>query len=332
MANISEQRYLGLLDRSKQYLDEYRLLDRITRMDHRKHKKSYTERKLNQVTEWIRTGRGQGRGDAYCPWIRITRGFSSPVSHQMFSALTIHKRNHHFLSKLEHHTALQLAYLGAVELRECLPMWPTEHQHPLETDPRISATGLLEIARSAGIKHGNFVGSNVPYIASLDMMATVQWKGQLHHVGISCKPREILMASPRAQERAKLDEMYCHSIGTKHIREDGAHFNPEVLKNLQTYHPSRAEILQWAKTSRIQDFSEHLNHLSSSHPLHACITQSAKAVQVEKEHATALWRVGLWLHLIDIDVGQRISMCKPIKRGRDCRINLLASHFLGIEA
>ena len=59
----------------------------------------------------LRAGAGQGRGEAYQPWIRIHRGFSSPVSHQVFASVGVHMRNHLFLSKLEFHTALVTAYL-----------------------------------------------------------------------------------------------------------------------------------------------------------------------------------------------------------------------------
>jgi hypothetical protein len=329
MTDISDQRFLGEMGSPDQYLFEYRLLDRMTRMDPSKLKKSYTERKLKQVQNWIKTGRGQGRGESYSPWIRITKGFSSPVSHQVFSSLSIHKRNHHFLSKLEHHTALQLAYLGAVELRECLPMWPTEHQHPIEADPNARTVGLLDIARDIGIEHGNFVGSDVPYIASLDMMATIQWRGKPNYLGVSCKPEKILMGSTRAQERTRLDEIYCHKVGARHHREGGSQFNPILLKNLQAYQPARREILNWVGTKQLREFSDHLNHTFKEQPLHVAITQAGKSVDVDEQQASALWRVGAWLHLIDIDMGQRISMFKPIRRGKERCLGLLAEHFLG---
>jgi hypothetical protein len=329
MTDISDQRFLGEMGSPDQYLFEYRLLDRMTRMDPSKLKKSYTERKLKQVQNWIKTGRGQGRGDSYSPWIRITKGFSSSVSHQMFSSLSIHKRNHHFLSKLEHHTALQLAYLGAVELRECLPMWPIEHQHPIDTDSKVRTVGLLEIAHDAGIEHGKFVGSDVPYIASLDMMATLHWHGKALHLGVSCKPDEILMGSVRAQERTTLDEIYCHTVGARHLREGGSHFNPIVLKNLDAYQPARHEILSWVGTERLKDFSDHVNNSYQDQPLHLSISQAGTAVRVDVKLASTLWRVGSWLHLIDIDMGQRISMVKPMRRGKDHCIQQLAKHFMG---
>jgi hypothetical protein len=328
MSDIGVQRYLGVVNSPNQYIYEYRLLDQITRTKRNKLKKSYSERKLKQVQTWIKEGRGQGRGESYRPWIPITKGFSSPVSHQMFSSLSVHKRNHHFLSKLEHHTALQLAYLGAVELRECLPLWPTEHQHPIDTNPKAQTVGLLDIARDAGIEHGNFVGSDVPYIASLDMMTTILWKGNTHHLGVSCKPEEILMGSVRAQERTTLDEIYCHTVGARHLREGGSQFNFVLLKNLQAYQPARHDVLKWEGTEQLFEFSEHLNHTFQGEPLHVAITQAGKTVRIDEQLASVLWRVGAWLHHIDIDMGQRISMLRPIRPGKDRCLGLLAKHFL----
>lgn len=93
------------------------------------HPTVHTKRKLAQVNRAVRSGRGQGRGDTYLPWLRIRKNFSSPTSYQVFDTVGLQARNHHFLSNLEFHTALLISYLGAIELRECLPLWPYEHPH-----------------------------------------------------------------------------------------------------------------------------------------------------------------------------------------------------------
>ena len=72
----------------------------------------------------------------------------------VFASLSVHRRNHHFLSKLEHHTGLLLAYLGASEIRECLPLWPTDHPNPIMDGETSMCRGLLEIASQQGIEHG----------------------------------------------------------------------------------------------------------------------------------------------------------------------------------
>jgi hypothetical protein len=330
MSDMSEILYLSSTDWCEIYIAEYRLLDRITRMNKRKLTTSYTTRKLKQVVNWVQSGRGQGRGEDYSPWIRITKGFSTHASHQVFGALPLHKRNHHFLSQLEYHTAVQLGYLGGVEIRECLPMWPTEHQHPIKGDPRIRTIGLLDIAADAGIEHGNFIGSDVPYIGSLDMLVSIFWNTKLHHLGVSCKPTEILNRSSRAQERVRLDELYCRHIGALHHHEGGTIFNPFLVQNLDTYKPIRPEIVHWSKTTQLVDFSGRLNESAAEdRPLHVSISLAGKEVKVEHHEAPALWRVGAWLHLIDIDMGQRISMLQPIRRGQQHRLHQLAAHFLG---
>ena len=140
---------------------------------------------------------------------------------------------------------------------------------------------------------------------------------------------EILMGSVRAQERTTLDEIYCRTVGAKHLREGGSHFNPIVLKNLEAYQPARHEILTWVGTERLKDFSEHVNNSHQDQPLHLSISQAGAAVRVDVKLASTLWRVGSWLHLIDIDMGQRISMVKPMRRGKDHCIQQLAKHFMG---
>ncbi|RTL26928.1 MAG: hypothetical protein EKK47_19905 [Burkholderiales bacterium] len=179
---------------------------------------AYTQRKLSAVSHAIRAGYGQGRGDAFKPWIRIRRNFSSPTSHQVFDSVGLHTRNHHFLSALEFHTALLVSYVGASELRECLALWPYEHPHPNsglddDVDARLDAVpGLIEIARKAGIDHGCFVGTTVPYIASIDLMFRIRLGRTWRLLGISCKPKDITEKSTRAQERIELDRLYCQSV------------------------------------------------------------------------------------------------------------------------
>src|SRR3990167_8752564 len=64
--------------------------------------------KLDRGGRPIRSGYGQGRGDTCQPWIRIRKNFSSPTSYQVFDSVGLNARNHHFLSQLEFHTALQI--------------------------------------------------------------------------------------------------------------------------------------------------------------------------------------------------------------------------------
>ena len=291
-------------------------------------RRSFSEKKLDQVFRWIKQGRGQGRGEAYQPWLRITRGYSSPVSHMVFAALSVHRRNHHLLSKLEHHTGLLLAYLGATEMREGLPMWPTEHPHPL--NPSVgTCNGLLAIADEANIEHGNFVGTNVPYVATLDFMATILWKGRPIHLGVSCKPEAIFQASQRARDRAQLDALYCQQVGALHINESGKSFHPQLIKNLTTYRPSLTEIEERKGTTQLEEFCACVNESGAKLPLFEAITTAGVKVDADHSQASQLWRVGLWMHQIDIDLTERVAMLQPMRCGGRKTREKLAQHFLG---
>lgn len=314
------------------YLRPYLLILQDEELPSKPPGKDYTTRKLAQVQRWIKQGRGQGREESFSPWIRITRRFSSPVSHMVFAALSVHRRNHHFLSKLEHHTGLQLAYLGANEIRECLPLWPTEHANPIKDDQVERCPGLIDIADQQGIEHGVFIGTDVPYIASIDIMAKLHWNGRARYVGVSCKPDPIMAISPRAQERVKLDHLYCRAVGAHHVHVSGAKFKPTLLKNLESYRPNRSELCALGGTSRLRDFCHHFNQAPLDLPLGKTIDQSGSTVGARGPSASQLWRVGVWTKQIDIDLSQPVAMFKPVRRGGVAVLAELAHRFLGEPA
>ncbi len=314
------------------YLRPYLTLLEEGRTPSKPSSKDYTTRKLAQVLRWIKQGRGQGRYESYKPWIPITRGFSSPVSHMVFAALSVHRRNHHFLSKLEHHTGLLLAFLGATEIRECLPLWPTEHPNPIINEDGSKCQGLLEIALQSGIEHGVYVGTDVPYIATIDVMAQLPWSGAIHYVGISCKPDAIMALNPRARERVELDRRYCQEIGAKHLHESGATFHPTLLKNIEAYRPGLQELTSLVGGAQLEDFCGHFNEAPVEKPLHQVITDAGSYVNEEGAAAAQLWRVGAWIHKIDIDLTERIAMLKPVRRGGPTVRQFIARHFLGDAA
>ena len=297
---------------------------------------AHTRRKLGQIERALRAGAGQGRGDTYAPWIRIRRGFSSPVSHQVFESVGINRRNHHFLSMLEFHTALLTSYMGSEELRECLPMWPYEHPHPNTEHAAFqrlapgSVPGLLEIAAEAGIEHGTFVGTTIPYIGTIDLMHRVRTSAGPRYVGISCKPRTIIDRSERARERLILDRRYCEVIGARHVVEDGSEFHPTVLRNLRWLCPLTSEVHRYASSPELKDFAgnfdEYANRMSVRD---AALAAGARCGLDQPEDAFLFWRLGIWTHQIDIDLSQPIRMTRPMNRGAEKVLAPLRQRYLG---
>lgn len=303
----------------------------------RKGPSEYTLKKLRQVERAMDAGAGQGRGDLYKPWIRIRRGFSRPVSHQVFEQVSVNLRNHHFLSKLEHHTALVTAYMGSVELRECLPMWPYEHPHPcadLNMPLHVAvpkAPGLIDMARELGIDHGVFVGTKVPYIASIDLMHAIpREKGSLY-LGISCKPKEIIDKSARARERLRLDEHYCVFNGIHHVVEDGTGLNAQLVGNLTWLRPLTSEVREHRGAAYLQDYAGWLDEAADHLPLHLASLEAGRKCRVDQSISDLYFRLSVWLHLVDIDLSKPVQMRRPLRRGGEKVLAALRAHYLGGE-
>lgn len=300
-------------------------------------RKSFQERRIHAIAKACRDGAGQGREDLYKPWIRIRRNFSSPYSHQAFSSVALRPTNHHFLSKLEFHTALHCAYLGATELRECLPEWPHDHPHPhsgLLDDDEFRGSdvcGLLDIARHAGIDHGVYVGTNVPYVASLDLMFRFPWKRRWRYVGISCKPEQIFRQSSRAQERVELDRFYCNAIDTRHVLEDGAAFNQVLVQQMQWMLPLTSEARCAERKSKLCDFAGRFEELAEDRPVLSAVLGAGNRLRLNREDSLSLFRQCVWLHLIDIDLTKHVQMRKQINRGGPAVIAALKARYLGVS-
>lgn len=291
----------------------------------------YSQKKLNQVARAIRTGAGQGFGDNYQPWIRIRRNFSSPVSYQVLSSVAINARNHHFLSQLEFHTALLCSFAGATDLRECLPLWPAEHPHPGFEEGYCAplVPGLLDISRQLGIDHGCFVGTSVPYVASIDLVFRPPVNSICILTGISCKPRSITDRSSRAQERIGLDAGYCRAIGARHIHEDGTSIDPIVIRQLLWLVPTTKELRLHRGTSKLADFAAIFTESSTHQSITDAAIHSGKRVGLNFWDSFLFFRLSFWIHLIDIDVTREIDTTKPRIGDGGSNISRWRNHYFG---
>jgi hypothetical protein len=174
-----------------------------------------------KMCELIQQGRGMGHGRSYLPWLMLRRKNPSPNSNQAVSWVPPLQRTAHYFSRGEYHTALLLLWLGVKDLREQFPIWPIPHPHPLEGTPGIPqaqarwSRGLLALAREAGIEHGFEFGTRLPYVATLDLLATVPLpKGNVLAI-FSSKPIEEPNTDVqlRTLERLELERRYSLDIG-----------------------------------------------------------------------------------------------------------------------
>ena len=278
-----------------------------------------TEARLAQLR---RDGCGTGRDEGYKAWIRIRRKLSSPVSNLHSMTNPMYRRSLNLLSGLEFSAANVALWLGANEVREQHPFWPEEHPHPCtgrhpDLDRELGpAPGLLDLAKEAGIKHGVYPGTRLPFVATIDFtVATGAWHAsRLTHW--SCKPRSLLDSAPnreRMLERIELERMYSHAVYAVHVVIDGTHFTRDLITNLDWCRPLRSEMRCPAHRDRLPEFCG-LFMSCAQDSIERAIRFAAEKMMIPKLDSEALFRTAAWLGLINIDLSVPIILSRPLRR------------------
>jgi hypothetical protein len=270
----------------------------------------------------IALGHGIGFGASYLPWLTLRRKNTSPESNQVISWMPPLRRTAHYFSRGEYHTALLLLWLGVRDLREQFPIWPIAHPHPLEnqsdtrTGTRPWSKGLIAIAKDAGIKHGTEYGSRVPYVASLDLVATTGHPARSALTVFSSKPidRPGDRVKWRTRERLELERRYSAEIAARYYVSSSALIPLLTAGQLENWldastmegNPQlRAIAAQFAAV--VQD-QEHRSMVEA-------VNRAAAVCSLQSDEAWYLFRHCAWTQAIDIDPTIRILTSHPVRAG-----------------
>ncbi|WP_368660593.1 TnsA endonuclease N-terminal domain-containing protein [Acinetobacter sp.] len=141
-----------------------------------------------QISKRITSGRGQGMGKDYQPWLTIQDVPSHGVSHRIYSHKT--QRVHHLLSNLELYVFLILDWSSSVQdIRE---------QFPLNLDD------TKEICLEHGLRHPSIQGSD--QVMSSDFLIDTNNKNKPQFV-IQVKPLKELLKE-RTIEKLEIERRY----------------------------------------------------------------------------------------------------------------------------
>lgn len=264
---------------------------------------------------------GMGRDEGYKSWIRVRRKLSSPVSNQHAMINPLYQRSLQLLSGLEFSAANVALWLGANEVREQHPLWPTEHMHPgtgrhPDLDRKYSsAPGLLDIAKQAGIKHGVYPGTRIPFVATIDFtIATGDWHAS-RLIHWSCKPRSLLDSAPnraRMLERIELERLYSHAVDALHVVVDGTKFSHTLIGFLDAHRPPRSELRAPFYRDRLPEFCG-LYMSVVDEPIERARQFVAEKMKLSTLHAQTLFRTATWMGLLDADFSTPIVMTRPLR-------------------
>jgi hypothetical protein len=273
----------------------------------------------NTLRQWIMDGRGQGHGSAYRPWLQMSRRRAPSNANVNFRYLSTLGRHGHFLSSNEWHIALWLMWLGLDDLREQFPLWPFRHPHPLYGRPELATTvlpwsrGTIAMAKDLGIKHGVFIGTRIPYIATTDFMISIKDQtNSLTAIAIAAKPEDIVNGKKsiaRVNERLIL-EMACMSeIGIRWFLLSNGDIPCAFRENLELCQHAAKLPEQLANNNLVIDFCSTMTEwLKSGASIGDALANSSAALKLIDAAPHALLYHGLWHRLIPIDLREPIVL------------------------
>ncbi|CAJ0797647.1 hypothetical protein P3T32_003703 [Ralstonia sp. GP73] len=270
--------------------------------------KVMTWAKLRQM---IALGMGQGHGEAYRPFIEVRRKSASPKGNQSVGPLPGTTRPYHALTRVERQIGVLCCWLGALDVREQFPAWPFEHPHPLagavgaSSFSKIIAPGLLTLAEEAGIAHGVSLGSDVPYVATLDVVVTLAGQVAPRIVVFSCKGRaelESASSTSRMMQRLELERRYCAAISaTYHIAHELA-LSPTLLSNLEDCGASvQAEQLIRA-AAEFPRFASLLKGAIAHTSIRAAVEYATARSGIQRPLAWPAFKLLAWRLVLDVDL------------------------------
>jgi hypothetical protein len=143
----------------------------------------------SRIAKWLAEGRGEGRGEAYKPWLRVqdlsSRGRSSRMPGRKSG------RTHELMSDLERAVLLEFDGLErVVDIREQFPL-------PRET--------TIRIAQKAGIRHPAVHGVDI--VMTTDFVVDFRVGSRIFSLGVAVKYAKDL-ESGRTVEKLELERRY----------------------------------------------------------------------------------------------------------------------------
>jgi hypothetical protein len=280
-----------------------------------------------RVAEKIALGMGSGFEESYKPTLEIKRWNPSPMSVQVVKAVPPFKRKCHFFSHSEWYLALLSSWAGA-HIREQFPLWPWPHPHPeygrqIEVDAYLpKSVGMVDICRGTGIEHGTFVGTNIPYIWSMDLCIYLPWVLDFKKATsfISVKPlkseRYLYVDSlNRGIEKLEAERRYAAQLGIPYFIADRSLYPGHLFANLE--HLAKAAVLPenhpWYST--LQKLLDKHIEILKIEPLFSIRERLIKDYKCTVDQANFIQNHILWNQYIDCNLLHPLKNSEPPKKG-----------------
>lgn len=149
-------------------------------------------KRVSQSEQWIKEGRGMGRGAEYKPWLLIQNVSSLGRSTRLKGIKT--NRQHEFLSDLEKNYFYLTEYSDfVVDIREQFPLLPLEE--------------TIIIAEELGIKHPSDPKTKEPVVMTTDFLLTIDKGEGPVELARTIKMKDELLKK-RVLEKFEIERVY----------------------------------------------------------------------------------------------------------------------------
>lgn len=279
----------------------------------------------SKLTQLIKAGYGQGHLADYKPWLRVTKHDYSPSSYIGYLNSPEFGHTHHYRSAGERNMLVFLKWLGAADLRDQYPAWPWGHHHPACGLPDVGfarrSRGLLCVAEELGIRHGVYPGTDIPYVATIDILAT--WKKADGSYGLTahdCKPKAKIRRSSnldRLKQRLLLIQAYCEESGIEYRLTHPERLPPILRRNLDALNP----LLRPDQEKRLRLSHEYELVLQActrwgyANSPHAILDDLAYLHGVNRQTLDRALHLALWRQDLDHDLGRPLELYRPLILG-----------------
>ncbi len=281
----------------------------------------------NRLGDLIQAGMGAGLGEDYESTLQIKRWNPSPMSVQVLKPLPPFKRKCHFFSLSEWYLGLLFAWIGA-HIREQFPMWPWLHQHPeYDRNPEFDATlpwseGMQSVCRDMGIKHGYFVGTDIPYVWTMDLCLHLPWITTPAKACalVSVKPLEserYLYIDPldRGPEKLEAERRYAQALDVPYFVGDRSLYPGPLFAQLEYLADAAVLPLTHPLSSILNRFLDSRGDEMSLYPLIEISERLQKDYRTTAEHGTFLLNHIQWNQIVDCDLSLPIKTSLPPRPG-----------------
>jgi len=178
------------------------------------------------------------------------------------------------------------------------------------------------ICMEAGIKHGVFVGTNIPYVWTIDLCLTMPWIDDRTKASclVSVKPLEserYLYVDPldRGPEKLEGERRYAQDLGIPYFVGDRSLYPGPLFAQLEYLSEAARLPLNHPWSATLSRFLDTQGNDIASYPLCDVCDKLQKDYRATTEEATFLLNHILWNQLVDCDLSIQVKTSLPPRPG-----------------